>query len=119
MATLDTSFGDTHFGGCELGHRMRNRCLVKIADRIQRHPGGTLPHNLHHPKDYKPMDRRMNRPEVTHAAVRQGHLQRTRGLMGQVDGPVLVLHDTTELDYSGLRSIADLGSLGGNLGRGY
>jgi hypothetical protein len=32
---------------------------------------------------------------------------------------VLILHDTTELDYSGLRSIGELGSIGGNLGRGY
>jgi hypothetical protein len=35
------------------------------------------------------------------------------------DGPMLLLHDTTELDYSGLASIANLGSIGGNLGRGY
>ena len=36
----------------------------------------------------------------------------------RADGPVLVLHDTTELNYTGLRSIADLGSIGSNLGRG-
>src|ERR1700691_5633954 len=35
------------------------------------------------------------------------------------DAAVLVLHDTTELDYSGLRSIADLGSLGGGHTRGF
>lgn len=119
MATLEMSFGETHFGGCDLGHQERNRCLVKIADVIHRHPGGTLPHKLHAPKDYKAMDRLMNRPEVTHQAVLQGHMERTLGLMRQADGPILVLHDTTELDYSGLHSIADLGSIGGNLGRGY
>jgi hypothetical protein len=119
MATFETSFGQTHFGACDLGHRQRNRCLVRIADAIHRHPGGTLPHKLHEPKDYKAMDRLMNRPEVTHDAVLRAHCQRTLGLMRQVDGPVLVLHDTTELDYSGLHSIADLGSIGGNLGRGY
>jgi hypothetical protein len=119
MATFETSFGQTHFGPCDLGHKQRNRCLVKIADAIHRHPGGTLPHKLHAPKDYKAMDRLMNRPEVTHQAVMHAHYQRTRDLMRQADGPVLVLHDTTELDYSGLHSIADLGSIGGNLGRGY
>jgi hypothetical protein len=119
MATFETSFGEAHFGAADLGHKQRNRCLVKIADAIHRHPGGTLPHKLHAPKDYKAMDRLMNRPEVTHDAVLQAHCQRTLGLMRQVDGPVLVLHDTTELDYSGLHSIADLGSIGGNLGRGY
>jgi hypothetical protein len=119
MATQEAGFGETHFGTVDLGHRQRNRCLVKIADLIHRHPGGTLPHKLHAPKDYKAMDRLMNRAEVTHAAVLQAHSQRTLGRMRQAGGPVLVLHDTTELDYSGLRSIAELGSIGGNLGRGY
>jgi hypothetical protein len=119
MTTLEPTFGATHFGTADLGHKQRKRCLVKIADAIQRHPGGTLPHKLHSPKDYKAMTRLMNRPEVTHAAVLQAHCQRTLELMRQVDGPVLVLHDTTELDYSGLHSIADLGSIGCNLGRGY
>jgi hypothetical protein len=119
MATFAPSFGETHFGACDLGHQQRTRCLVKIADAIHRHPGGTLPHKLHAPKDYKAMDRLMNRPEVTHPSVLQAHCQRTVERMRQADGPVLVLHDTTELDYSGLRSIPDLGSIGGNRGRGY
>lgn len=119
MLTAEQSFAETHFGAADLGHVARNRCLVKIAERIHRHPGGTLPHKLHAPKDYKAMDRLMNRSEVTHAAVLQAHLERTRTLLGQADGPLLILHDTTELDYSGLTSITDLGSIGGNLGRGY
>lgn len=119
MTTFEPSFGETHFGAADLGHRQRNRCLVKIADLIHRHPGGTLPAKLHAPKDYKAMDRLVNRPEVTHPAVLRAHCERTLDRMRQADGPVLVLHDTTELDYSGLRSIADLGSIGGNLGRGY
>ena len=118
MTTL-TQFGATHFGVADLGHKKRTDCLIKIADLIYRHPGGTLPHKLHAPKDYKAMDRLMNRPEVTHAAVLQPHHARTRQLMRLVDGPVLVLHDTTELDYSGLKSIADLGSIGNGGGRGY
>lgn len=119
MKTSELSFGQTHFATANLGHQERNRCLVKIADRIHRHPGGTLPHKLHAPKDYKAMDRLMNRPEVTHGAVLQPHYERTLALLRQADGPMLILHDTTELDYSGLTSIGDLGSIGGNLGRGY
>jgi len=118
MTTL-TQFGATHFGAADLGHKKRTECLVKIADLIYRHPGGTLPHKLHAPKDYKAMDRLMNRAEVTHAAVLEPHRLRARERMRLVDGPVLVLHDTTELDYSGLKSIADLGSIGNGGGRGY
>src|SRR6266705_2359355 len=77
MKTTVATFGEAHFGEAALGHKRRNRCLVRIADRIYRHPGGTLPAKLHDPKDYKAMDRLMNRPEVTHAAVLETHRQRT------------------------------------------
>jgi hypothetical protein len=119
MKTTVASFGELHFGEAALGHRRRTKCLVRIADRIYRHPGGTLPAKLHDPKDYKAMDRLMNRPETTHAAVLQPHCTHTRQQLQQVSGVALVLHDTTELDYSGLRSITDLGPIGGGYNRGY
>lgn len=116
--TTTTAFGATHFGTAPLGHKKRTECLIKIADAIYRHPGGTLPAKLHAPKDYKAMDRLMNRAEVTHATVLAAHRAGTYAAMEQVNGPVLVLHDTTELDYTGLKSIADLGSLGNGSSRG-
>jgi hypothetical protein len=91
---------------------------VRIANLIHRHPGDTLPHKLMSPKDYKAMDRLVNRPEVTHDAVLQPHRQRTLTLMRQTTGVVLVLHDTTELDYSGL-SIPEFGPIGSGYHRGY
>jgi hypothetical protein len=118
MATA-TTFGTSHFGAAQLGHKKRTECLVRIADCIYRHPGGTLPAKFHTPKDYKAMDRLMNRAEVTHAAVLAPHYQRTLDLMYQTSGPVLILHDTTELDYSGLKSITDLGPIGNAHCRGY
>src|SRR5436190_3465082 len=118
MKTSEGSFAETHFGAAQLGHQMRNRCLVKMADLIHRHPGGTLPHKLHQPKDYKAMDRLMNRPEVRHESVLSSPLELTRQKMREATGVTLVLHDTTELDYSGLKAIKDLGSIGGDLNRG-
>lgn len=117
--TTVASFGERHFGAALLGHQRRSQCLVRIANQIYRHPGGTLPTKLHEPKDYKAMDRLMNRPETTHAAVLEPHRHYTLERMRQSVRTVLVLHDTTELDYSGLRSIADLGPIGGGLNRGY
>jgi hypothetical protein len=117
-ATDSDSFGLTHFGSARLGDQRRTDRLVDLADRIYRHPGGTLPQKLHDPPAYKAMDRLVNRPEVSHASVLAPHRRRTRQLMAASDGVVLVLHDTTELDYSGLRSIADLGPIGGSLNRG-
>jgi hypothetical protein len=119
MRTPIASFGEVHFGNALLGHQRRSRRLVRLADQLYRHPGGTLPTKLHSPKDYKAMDRLMNRPEVTHAAVLEPHRQRTLEHMRQSQGVVLVLHDTTELDYSGLRSITDFGPIGNGGHRGY
>lgn len=112
------SFAQEHFGQANLGHQKRNACLVRVAEKISRHPGGTLPNKLANPTDYKAMDVLMNRPEVTHASVLQAHLQRTREKMRTAPGVVLLLHDTTELDYSGL-SIPALGPIGNGHGRGY
>jgi hypothetical protein len=118
MSVAQTSFGTTHFGTAVLGDRRRTERLVQIADSIYRHPGGTLPHKLHRPSDYKAMVRLMNRREVTHAAVLRPHHERTLSQMRQAAEPVLVLHDTTELDYSGLTSIRDLGPIGNGGCRG-
>ncbi len=117
--TTVASFGERHFGTALLGHKRRTQCLVRIATQIYRHPGGTLPAKLHQPKDYKAMDRLMNRPETTHQAVLEPHRQHTLDQMRRHHDAVLILHDTTELDYSGLRSITDLGPIGGGLNRGY
>jgi hypothetical protein len=112
------SFTQEHFGAADLGHQARNRCLVRVAELIARHPGGTLPTKLANPADYDAMDRLMNRPEVTHASVLAAHLQRTRAKIKSRSRPTLVLHDGTTLDYSGLKS-AHLGPIGNGGGRGY
>src|SRR5438552_15371350 len=119
MKTTVATFGEAHFGEASLGDPRRTKCLIRIADRVYRHPGGTLPIKLHDPKDYKAMDRLMNRGEVTHEAVLATHRQRTLGQMRQSTRVKLVVHDTTELDYTGLRSIPDLGPIGNGGGRGY
>jgi hypothetical protein len=112
------SFAAENFSGADLGHKKRNKCLLRVAEQICRHPGGTLPHKLSNPSDYKSMDVLVNRPEVTHASVQAPHLERTRQKIAAATGVVLLLHDTTELDYTGL-SIAGLGPIGNGGGRGY
>jgi hypothetical protein len=57
---------------------------------------------------------------VTHQAVLESPVRRTLRLIRQQRGVVLVLHDGTELDYSGLRSLhGELGQIGNRFGRGY
>jgi hypothetical protein len=111
-------FAQQHFGGADLGHKLRNAALVRTAARICRHPGGTLPDKMGSPAAYKSMDLLMNRVEVTHASVLACHRQRTTEKMLACAGPLLIVHDDTTLDYSGL-SIPELGQVGNGGGRGY
>jgi hypothetical protein len=112
------SFARQHFGAADLGHQKRNACLARVAEKICRHPGGTLPTKLADPNDYKAMDALMNPEEVTHQSVLAPHLRRTGDLIASAQDVVLVLHDTTDLDYSGL-GIPELGPIGNGGGRGY
>ena len=113
------SFGSLHFGTAQLGDVRRTRRLVQAADAIVQHPGGTLPQKLPDPTPLDAFYRLANRKEVTHDAVLEPHRQRTLGLMNEADGPVLLIHDTTELDYTSLTSLTGLGQIGNGRGRGY
>lgn len=112
------SFGQQHFGACQLGDQRRQRRLVQLADALLAHPEGSLPQKLHKPADYKALCRLVNQPHVTHAAVLAPHLQQTRAAMRTHRGVVLLLHDTTEFDYSGRTTLA-LGQIGNGHGQGY
>jgi hypothetical protein len=112
------SFVANYFGTVNFGHQSRNRCFRRVAEQISRHPGGTLPDKLSDPNDYLAMDRLVNRPEVTHERVLAPHRQRTLEKMHACPGVVLLLHDTTVLDYSGKKSLG-LSAVGNGHGSGY
>lgn len=113
-------FGEEHFGGAALGDVRRQRRLVMSATQMAKHPGGTLPKKMNNPMDLKAFYRLMDSDAVTHETVLRPHVNRTLDRMRAHDGVVLILHDTTELDYSGLKSLKDeLGQIGNGGGRGY
>ncbi len=118
-AAGELSFGEAHFGTAQLGDRRRTRRLVQLADRIAGHPAETLPAKINHPAKLKALYRLMDCQLVTHESVlapaRERTLQRIKG----VRGTVLLIHDTTELDYTGLTSLIDLGHIGNGSHRGY
>ncbi len=74
------SFGEENFGTAQLGDRRRTRRLVETADRMVRHPGGTLPDKLPWPAALKGLYRLVDPQAVTHAAAlnpaAQGHSYR-------------------------------------------
>jgi hypothetical protein len=119
MSQKERSFGESHFGGAELGNKARTRRLVKAADALARHPGGTLPHKINNPMDLQALYRLMQRPEVTHASVFAAHQAETFRQIDEHEGPLLAISDATELDYSGLTTMTDLGQIGNGSRRGY
>lgn len=116
----EKSFGEQHFGGAELGNRSRTRRLAQVADHVLLHPGGTMPEKLKDPKMLKACRRLVGRLEVSHAAVLQPHRDYVLAQVAEHSGPLLVIHDTTELDYTTITSLGeDLGPIGNGSRRGY
>jgi hypothetical protein len=114
------SLGQAMFGHAELGDARRTERLVATFDRFRRHPGGTLPDKLSSPADLKALYRLCGSEAVTHAALVAAMHVYTLARIALHEGPVLVLHDATELDYSTLSTLADqLGQIGEGHGRGY
>lgn len=113
------SFGEVNFGHAELGDKRRTARLVRTADLMCRRPGGTLPQKLHAPKDLKAAYRLFALDEVTHRAILESHQQVTHQKLAEFGGPVLVIHDATELDYTKHGSLTNLGQIGNGHHRGY
>jgi hypothetical protein len=110
------SFGQEHFGQCSFGDKRLTARAVITGDALMRHPGGTLPAKLPKAELFGFYDF-ANNPKVNHDNVLAPHCQRTLTLMRQCKGVVLVTHDTTEGDFSGL-DIANLGQIGNGHCRG-
>src|SRR5260221_8675156 len=116
---MASSFGEAHFGQAQLGDKRLTKRLVTVVDQLVRHPEGSFPDKFMNPAELDGFYNLMANPKITHAQVLASHYQRTLGLMGQQQGVVLILHDTTVLDYSGLTAIGELGQVGDGHGRGY
>lgn len=115
-----SSFGQAMFQHAQLGDRRRSRRLTRIVDQMCKHPGGSLPEKLKSPADLKALYRLCDCEQVTHQAIVSSTREATLATLAEQDGPVLILHDATELDYTSHKSLADqLGQVGRGFKRGY
>ncbi|MDY3563604.1 hypothetical protein R5W23_005218 [Gemmata sp. JC673] len=111
-------FGSIHFGGVDLGDARVNQRLASLTDLLVTSGAESRPDQFAAPADYRVLNRIAGRPEATHDAVTAPHRAHTRARMAAHPGPVLVLHDTTELDYSG-RVLPRTGPIGNGHGTGW
>jgi hypothetical protein len=118
-AGLAVSFGERNFGPGDLGDVRRTRRPVRAADPLLAHPDQALPNKFASAKDYRPLLRLVNAPEVSRAAVLAADARVVREHL-RADGPAVVVlpEDTTELGFSGQHALA-LGPSGNGGGQGY
>ena len=112
---LDTErWVEQEFGGVDLGHKDRDRRLVEIVSAKASNPAATYPEcfggNRH---ELKTLYRFMAKEEVTPRSILAGHRQCTvRRMKGRKR--VLIVQDTTDLNFSERLHCNGLGVIGTN-----
>jgi hypothetical protein len=108
VSTLE--WAEQNFAGVALGDRRRTRRLVQAAAQIAQHPEKAFP-QIFDWNQLRGFYRLCHRPEATTEALMNQHWHHTRTAMRQYP-LVLILHDTTELDFSHHPAVRGAGPIG-------
>jgi hypothetical protein len=106
------------FGEVRLGDARRTERAVKLAEAIAREPNVSLPKQLGEPKEVKATYRFLQSAQVSYEALLRPHLVQTREQCEQ-RSVVLLVQDTTELDYQAHRTTSGLGPIGNGRHQGF
>lgn len=110
--------GSVYFVGKRIFKDLRlDARLHRMFEQAVLRPEGTLPQKLRHKSQLMAAYRMLNHPEVHHQAILRAHRDCCLEQLRDYKGRLLILHDTTVLDYSGL-DIEELGQIGDGHGRG-
>ena len=105
------------FGSVDLGDQRRTKRLVRSAELLSTRPSGSLPQRLDW-NELRGFYRLVDQSTATPDRLQEGHRQRTRERMNRTD-PVLIIHDTTELDYTSHPALhPQVGPIGNGHGKG-
>jgi hypothetical protein len=111
------AWAEQQFSQVSLGNTGRTKRLVSSAAQIARYPGRPFT-QLFDWNGLRGFYRVCNRKEMTLPAVQQQHWERTRQAMGQ-QPLVLILHDTTQLDFTSHAALQGTGPIGEGHARGF
>jgi hypothetical protein len=112
------AWAETTFGTVALGDARRTARAVTLAEALAARPAASLPAAVGDPAALKAAYRLLHEPDVTAAALSAPHRAQTLAA-ARDEAVVLLVQDTTELDYTHHRATADLGPIGNGRGRGY
>lgn len=90
---------DGELAGCSLPDDRLNKRLRKLLAQIGSAMGQSIPLVCQDWANAKAAYRFFDNDRVSEADILAGHFQATRGRVVATDGPILVLHDTTEFSY--------------------
>lgn len=110
-------WAEQNFGSAELGDRRRTERLVESAAKIAAHPEKPFT-QVFDWNDLRGFYRLCDQTEATLPAIQGPHWQQTRQAMGR-HPLVLVVHDTTELDFSSHAKLTGMGQIGNEYGKGF
>lgn len=91
---LDRELGDCAFNDERLGKRFRS-----LLQQLSSSPGGSIPLACQDWANTKAAYRFLDNDRVSEAEILAGHFEATRDRFAATDGPILVLHDTTEFSF--------------------
>lgn len=101
----------------DLGDARLTRRAVEIGSRMAAHPEASLPEQMGEPSALKAAYGLLNHPGVSLEALTAEHRRQTLQAAGLIP-LVLLVEDTTELDYTAHPSKTGLGPIGNGRGRG-
>lgn len=112
------SWAHATFAGAELGDVRRNARVLQLAERMMQQPSQTLPVQVGDLASLKAAYRLLDSEAVSFEALSESHWLQTRARAGD-ESVVLMIQDTTEIDYTHHPRTEGLGPIGDGRGRGY
>jgi Transposase DNA-binding/Transposase Tn5 dimerisation domain len=106
------------FGQVRLGHRRRRERAVAMAAAMATDPAASLPKQMGSEAALHAAYRFLQTPDVTYEQLICVHVQQTREAMGKPER-VLLIQDTTEVDYQHHPTTTGLGPIGNGTHHGF
>ncbi len=112
------AWAEETFGQVDLGHRSREERAVTMAAAMAADPAASLPKQMGSEADAHAAYRFLQSPGVSYEDLISPHVQQTRAQM-RAAKQVLLIQDTTEVDYQQHPQTSGLGPIGNGSHHGY
>src|SRR5712691_513242 len=113
-----TQWAEDTFGSVRLGDQRRTKRAVAIASALAHDPAASLPAQMQDSAALEAAYRFLQTPEVTYEKLMQPHLEQTRE-EAREQQQVLLIQDTTEVDYQQHPTTTGLGPIGNGTHHGF